>query len=191
MVPESSRRLLTLSAGLWSWAAGELMQKHPESYRVHQLAGEVFEAQEKNDQAMKEFRLALEENPHVPQLHFRIGRLILKQSAENADDNALKEFRQELEINAASAPAEYAIAEIYRGRRDFEQATEHFQRAIKLDPEFAKPHVGLAQVFLSKHDYEQARGQLESAIRLQPDHATAHYNLMLVYRSQGNMEAAN
>jgi tetratricopeptide (TPR) repeat protein len=189
--PDVLYKSAELYTRLWNQAAGELMQKHPESYRVHQLAGEVFEAQEKNEQAVKEFRLALEENPHVAQLHFRIGRLVLKQGAENAEENALKEFRQELEISAASAPAEYAIAEIYRNRRDFEQATEHFQRAIKLDPEFAEPHVGLAQVFLSKHDYEQARGQLESAIRLQPDHATAHYNLMLVYRSQGNMEAAN
>jgi len=189
--PDALYKSAELYTRLWDQAAADLIEKHPESYRVHQLAGEVFEAQEKDEQAIKEYRLALEENPRVPQLHIRMGQLILKRDAENAPDNALAEFRQELLVNPSSAPAEFAIGEVYRARRDFQQSQQHFQRATELDPELAEPHIGLAQVFLSQRDYEKARPELETAIRLEPDNATAHYNLMLVYRGEDNMEAAN
>lgn len=176
---------------LWNEAAGQLMKSHPESYRVHQLAGEVFEAQEKTDRAIKEFRLALQENPRVPELHLRIGQLLLKQGAEDAKKNALEEFGQELKINGRSAPSEYAIADIYRSQRDFVQAAEHYKRAVEFDAEFAEPHVGLAEVFLAQHDPEKACQELELATRLQPENASAHYNLMLAYRSEGKSEEAN
>src|SRR5258708_4131944 len=167
---------------LWNDAAGQLMKSHPESYRVHQLAGEVFEAQEKTDRAIKEFRLALQENPRVPELHFRIGQLLLKQGGGDAEKNALEEFEKELAINSRSAPSEYAIGDIYRGQRDFAEATEHYKRAVQFDAEFAEPHLGLAQVFLAQHDPEKAREELEIATRLQPENASAHYNLMLADR---------
>lgn len=176
---------------LWNQSAGELMQKHPESYRVHQLAGEIFQAQEKYDSAIKEFRLAINENPRLPELHLRIGQLILKQNTENADQDALSEFQKELETNPSSATAEYAIGEVYRNRQEFQEATQHFTNAIRLDSGFAEPHLGMGQIFFSQRDYAKARNQFETATRLQPENATAHYHLMLVYRSLGDSEAAN
>jgi tetratricopeptide (TPR) repeat protein len=50
---------------LWNESAGELMAKHPDSYRVHQLAGEVYEAQNNYDQAIREYSLALQNQPET------------------------------------------------------------------------------------------------------------------------------
>jgi Tfp pilus assembly protein PilF len=52
--PDVLYKSAELYTRLWDQAASELIGKHPDSYRVHQLAGEVFEAQGKAEQATKE-----------------------------------------------------------------------------------------------------------------------------------------
>jgi tetratricopeptide (TPR) repeat protein len=176
---------------LWNDAAGKLMQAHPESYRVHELAGEVFAAQGNDDRAIKEFRMALEKNPRIPQVHFRIAQLLLKQDDAQARDRALDEYRQELAVAPQSAAAENAIGDIYREQQKLEDAAQHYRRAVVIDPGSAEAHIGLAQIWLAQRDPERARQELEIAIGLQPDNAPAHYNLMLAYRSQGRLADAS
>jgi tetratricopeptide (TPR) repeat protein len=175
---------------LWNQAAGELMGKHPESYRVHQLAGEVLEAQGKSEQAIKEYRLALQQNPRIPQLHYRSGHLLLQQAGADSQKNALQEFQAELAVNPQAALAEYAMGEIHRSHQDFLQAVQHYARATEIDPQFAGPHIGLAQVLLAQHSPEKAQPEAEAAVRLDPNNATAHYTLMLAYREQRKMAEA-
>ena len=107
--PDVLYKLAELYTSLWNQTAGELMEKHPESYRVHQLAGEVFEAQGKLEQSIKEYRLALQENGRIAQIHYRIGQLLRQQGGPGADQRALNEFEEELAMNPQASSAEYSI----------------------------------------------------------------------------------
>jgi tetratricopeptide (TPR) repeat protein len=176
---------------LWNEVAGKLIEEHPESYRVNELAGEVFEAQGIDQRAIKEFRLALEKNPRLPQVHFRIGQLLLKQDNAQAKNGALDEFQQELAVDPRSAASENAIGDFYREEQKLDDAAQHYKRAVQLDPDFAQAHIGLAQARLAQHQPASARQELETATKLQPDSATGHYNLMLVYRSEGKLADAS
>jgi tetratricopeptide (TPR) repeat protein len=188
--PDVLYKCADLYTRLWNQAAEKLMEAHPESYRVHQLAGEVFEAQGKSEQAMKEYRLALQQNPRIPLLHYRCGQLLLQQTSADSLKEALQEFQAELAVNSQAGLAEYAIAEIYRSQQDFQPAIQHYARAIEIDPQFASPHIGLAQVLLAQHSPEKAQTEAEAAIRLDRQNASAHYLLMLAYREQRRMAAA-
>src|ERR1700730_13665499 len=130
------------------------MEAHPESYRVHQLAGEVFEAQGKSEQAIKEYRLALQQNPRIPQLHYRCGQQLLQQADPDSQKQALQEFQAELAVDPQAAPAEYALGEVYRSQQDLQQAAQHYARATEMDRQYAGPHIGLAQVLLALHSPE-------------------------------------
>jgi tetratricopeptide (TPR) repeat protein len=123
--PDVLYKSAELYTRLWNQAAEKLMEAHPESYRVHQLAGEVYEAQGKSEQAIKEYRLALQQNPRIPQLHYRCGQLLLQEARADSQKEALAEFAAELALNSQAAPAEYAIGEIYRSQQDFQQAVVH------------------------------------------------------------------
>ena len=184
-------KLAGLYTSLWDQAAGDLMQKHPESYRVHQLAGEVYEAQGKGDQAIREYSLALKENDRIAGLHARMGQILLQQGSPDSETRALAEFQRELGVNPKSAIAEYAIGEIYRRRQDYAQANLHLQRAVALDVNLAEAHIAMAQIFMVQHDAAKSRQEAEIAVHLQPENATAHYTLMVAYRSEGKMEDAN
>jgi tetratricopeptide (TPR) repeat protein len=188
--PDVLYKLAGLYSRLWNEAAGELIQKHPESYRVHQLAGEVYEAQGKGDQAIREYILALRENERVAGIHARIGEILLQLGDADSEIKALAEFQRELAINPESAAAEYAVGEIFRRRQDYVQAAQHLQRALALDPNMAETHIALAQMFMAQHDPHNSSREAALAVQLQPRNAKAHYALMVAYRSEGKMDDA-
>ena len=195
--PDVLFHLAEVYSGLLNTTVNQLLAKHPESYRFHQIAGETLEAESNRPQAIKEYRKALEINPKASSLHYRIGRLTLLTSGgtetvggTQADAQALTEFQKELAINPADEASEYQIGEIcYRGQR-YQEAKQHFLRAIELSPDFAEAHAGLAKVELGDHQPSLALKELEHAIKLQPNNASAHYTLMLVYRDLGQTQQA-
>jgi tetratricopeptide (TPR) repeat protein len=189
--PDVLYNLAGVYSQLWNATAAELLKEHPESYRIHQLAGETLEAHGKNDLAMREYRKAIEINPKVPRLHYRIGRLIASKGRDpDSDKEALSQFQQELAVNPADAASEYEMGEIFWKDHKLEEAQKHFLRALELSPAFVEARVGLAKVYAADRLPEKALKELEQAIRLGPENAAAHYTLMLVYRDLDRTEEA-
>jgi len=175
---------------LWNESAGELMAKHPDSYRVHQLAGEVYEAKNNYDQAIREYNLALERNPKLPQMHFRIGQIYLHEGNEEVDEKAMDEFRLEKAIDPDSAVTDLAMADIEMHRHNLDQAKPLYEEASRLDPSLVDASVGLARILLEQHNIDAAVQQLRAVVAQHPDDAQAHYVLMLAYRGQKKMPEA-
>ena len=176
---------------MWNESAGELMAKHPDSYRVHQLAGEVYEAKNDYDQAIREYSLALENNPKLPQMHYRIGQLYLHQGSEEVDEKAMEEFRREKEINPESAVSDLAMADIEMHRHQLGRAKPLYEEAARLDPTLSEARVGLAKILLEQHETDAAVRELRAIIAGHPDDAAAHYSLMRAYREQKKIQEAS
>jgi tetratricopeptide (TPR) repeat protein len=175
---------------LWNQTADELMAKHPDSYRVHQLGGEVYEAKNDYDQAIREYSLALERKPDLPNMHYRIGQMYLHQDSEEVDDKAMKEFIEEKSIDPDSAVTDLAMAGIEMHRHNLDKAKPLYEEAARLDPGLVEARVGLAKVLLEKHDPASAEHLLLDVVAQHPDSAEAHYVLMLAYRGQKKMTEA-
>lgn len=175
---------------LWTESAEQLVAAHPDSFRVHQLAGEVNEAQGNTGQAIRQYRVALAENDRLPQLHFRIGQLLLKEGAPDADAKAMEEFRAELALHPRSAPAELAMAEIERHAGQLDDAERNYRLAAETEPGLVAARVGLAQTLLARHQVPQAQAELQQLLVQHPESAQAHYQLMLALRAQGKLPEA-
>jgi len=175
---------------LWNESAGELMAKHPDSFRVHQLAGEVYEAKNNYDQAIREYTLALERNPRLPQMHYRIGQIYLHQGSEEVDEKAMNEFRLEKAIDPESAVTDLAMAGIEMHRHNLDKAKPLYEEAALLDPSLVDASIGLAKILLEEHEVDAAVQQLRAAVAEHPEDAQAHYVLMLAYRQQKKMPEA-
>jgi predicted Zn-dependent protease len=175
---------------MWNETADELIRTHPESYRVHQLAAEVNEAQGNLAQAIRQYKAALGENPKLPQMHYRIGQLLLRTGGADADEKAMEEFQAELATNPQSASAALAMGEIKRHQGQLAEATASYKQALTLEPGLPEARVGLAQTLLAQHHVDASEEELRTLIVEHPESAQAHYAMMLAYRAQGKLPEA-
>ena len=175
---------------MWTETADQLIKTHPESYRVHQLAAEVNEAQGNLAQAIRQYRTALSENPKLPQMHYRIGQLLLRTGDADADEKAMAEFRDELAINPQSASSALAMGEIERHQGKLPEAIAAYTQALSIEPALPEARVGLAQTFLAQHHVEETKEELRPLIAEHPENAQAHYTMMLAYRAEGKLSEA-
>src|SRR5262245_41820430 len=188
--------VLYLSAHVYSdlsmRASQQLLFKAPSSYQVRLLNAEALETQERWNEAASEYRAILSQNPNLPGIHYRLGRLLLS-LPDNAvtsttRDDADKEFEEELKINPKNAGAEYVLGELTRQARDWPQAIDHFSQATKLDPAFADAFIGLGRSLIAARKFTEAVAPLEHAAKLQPDNPAAHYHLAIAYSRCGRKE---
>jgi len=173
-------------------ASQALLFTNPGSYQVHQLNAEALEAQEKWDEAAEEYRVVLAQDPKLPGIHYRLGRIILSKPETPATrEEARKEFEAELSNNPSNAGAEFVLAEFARQGENYTEAIQRFTRATKLDAMFADAFLGLGRSLLDAGRAAEAISPLERASKLQPDNPTAHFILANAYRRSGRQADAD
>lgn len=173
-------------------AASQLATMAPASIPALEMDADAAEQQGKWDQAEKDYRKILEQNPRYPAIHFRLARLILSKPSPPPDfaEQAKKELQQELEIDPANAGAEYVLGELARQAQELAGAEQHFSKATQLDPNFADAYLGLGMVLLAEKKYPEAVAPLERAVKLQPANPAGHYSLATAYARTGRKEDA-
>ena len=168
----------------------KLATDSPGSYQAHELLAEAFESQGKWDDAEKEYRGILKDNPALPGIHFRLGRLLLSRPnpAPEAANEARQQFIEELKIDPKNAGAEYVLGEMARQSQQWDEAVNHFSRAAKLDPQFGEAFLGLGMALNAEKQYANAVAPLETAVKLEPSNPDAHYNLAMAFARSGHKE---
>jgi len=174
-------------------ASQQLAISAPNSAQAHELNAESLELQGKWDQAAKEYEAIAQQNPRLPGLHFRRGRLLLSEPNPPADasEQAKKEFQQELEIDPNNAGAEYVLGELARQESQWPEAIQHFSRATKLDAGFGDAFLGLGTTLLSAKRFADAIPPLETAVKLEPRNPGAHYSLATALTRAGRKQDAD
>lgn len=168
-----------------------LLRVAPGSYQAHRLDAEALEVEGKNADAIAEYRSILAVTPHVPGVHYQIGRLLLAGDHDSAAvQEAGKEFEAELATNPDDARSEYELGEMARESRKWNEAIEHFGRAVKIDPQFAEALIGLGKSLISAGRASEAVAPLEKAVKVEPRDAVAHYQLSFAYLRVGREEDA-
>jgi tetratricopeptide (TPR) repeat protein len=173
-------------------ASLELARTAPNSYQAHQLNGEALEVQGRWDDAAKEYQAVLQQNPKLPGIHYRLGRILVSKPGfgPEAAEQAKHEFEQELQIDPSNAGAEYVLGALARQNQEWGEAIAHFSRATKLDAGFADAFLGLGAALISIKQFAEAVAPLETAVKLHPENPDAHYNLATAYSRVGRKEDA-
>jgi tetratricopeptide (TPR) repeat protein len=190
--PEVLYALIHAYSDLSTQASQTLAQSAPASPQAHELLAESYEAQGKWDNAEKEYRGIVAQNPKLPGIHFRLGRLLLSKPdpAATVADDARREFTQELAIDPTNAGAEYVLGELARQESQWPEAIAHFTRATKLDAGFGDAFLGLGTTLLSAKRFSEAIPPLETAVKIEPRNPAAHYSLATALTRAGRREDA-
>ena len=169
----------------------ELMQAAPTSYQVHELNAESLEVQGKWEEAAGEYRKILQQNPRLPGIHYRLGRVLLSAPpSDNMAEDAKKEFQQELEIDPKNAGAEYVMGELAREAQQWDDAIKHFARATALDRGFTDAFFGLGRSLISADRSAEAIAPLETFVKMQPQEPAGHFQLATAYNHAGRKAEA-
>ncbi len=165
-----------------------LIDKYPDSFRSHQLRGKMLAEQSRIDEAIAEYRKALELQPDVPDLHFAIGNLEWQQGR-------LEEARKELETEMTSNPKDaYSLYELgdiaYREQR-IGDAEVALKQSVKLNSSLKEAWLLLAKLQEQTRP-EDSLADLKRAIAIDPNDPAPHYSLMALLKRQHRLaESSN
>lgn len=167
-----------------------LARTAPSSAQARELLAESYEMQGKWDEAEKEYRAIVSQDPKLPGIHLRLGRLLLSKPnpSPTVAEDAKREFTEELAIDPANPAVEYVLGELARQDQSWDEAVAHFSKAAKLDPQFSEAYLGLGISLISLKRYAEATPPLEKAVKLDPRNPNAHYQLGTAYTRAGRKE---
>jgi tetratricopeptide (TPR) repeat protein len=164
-----------------------LYQVDANSYRVHQLMGDLEAAKNDDKTAMEEYRAAIALKPTVPNLHYSLGHLLWKnlQTAESRT-----EFEKELEFNPRHVGALHDLGDTYLLEHQPEKAVGYLKRALAIDPSDPDLHRDLGTGYTELRDYRRAESEFKIAVTGDHD-GSVHYKLGRVYQALGEKAKAD
>jgi tetratricopeptide (TPR) repeat protein len=176
---------------LASRASQDLAATAPSSYQALELEAEAMESQARWEDAAGEYKKILQQNPNVPGIHFRLGRVALSKSESPANtEEARKEFEEELKIDPTNAAAQFSLGEIARRGGQWDEAISRFTNASRLDSGFAEAFLALGMSLNSAERYSEAVAPLQRYMKMLPADPAGHYQLSIAYARTGRKEDA-
>lgn len=164
-----------------------LYQADPNSYRWHQLMGDIAAAKGDDGKAIGEYRAAVSLKPSLPNLHYSLGHLLWK-------DLKVSEARIELEAELASNPhhagALTDLGDSYLLEHQPEKALPYLNSALAVDAGNPDIHRDLGTAYSELGDYRKAEEELKIAVATDHD-GSVHYKLARAYQALGEKENAS
>jgi tetratricopeptide (TPR) repeat protein len=129
------------------------------------------------DQAIVQYRQALELDPSYAQAHLNLGMALVRQPGRL--DEAVAEFRHAIDLNPSLVDAHYNLGvalSATTGRAD--NAVAEYKATLQLKPDYAQAHFNLGSIYATMPgESDEAIAQYRDALRLKPSLAEAHFNL--------------
>jgi tetratricopeptide (TPR) repeat protein len=155
--------------------------------QVHQNLALTYARQEKYDEAVKEYKLALKETPGVPALHFGLGTVY-------KDMKRFSEAIEQLTIAVSIIP-DYSDAYInlgvsYEGLGEYERAEMAYRRVATLEPDKAQPYIKLGDLYMTMKEYRLSAENFSRAVQLDPDNHVLFTKLGVLFGHVGDTATA-
>jgi tetratricopeptide (TPR) repeat protein len=199
--------LASLSAVAWMqtgyWQDRETLWRHTlactsRNFMAHKGLAEVLVERGRTDEAIAEFRSALQITPYDVDLYFATAAALVR---AGRDDEAMACYAKGLQAESldpltrarrrkesapepqAMEPTEHEAYVHYNmgvaldsaGRT--RAAAAHYEKALQFRPVFALAHFNLANALADLGNVREAIAHYEQALRQEPGYAKAHYNL--------------
>ena len=164
----------------------KLYQADPNSYRVHQLMGDLEVAKGNDAKAIEEYRAAIALKSSLPNLHYSLGHLLWKNLQV---PEARAELEAELELNPRHPGALNDLGDTYLLEHQPDKALPYLVRALAADSSIPDIHRDLGTAYSQLRDYRKAEEQFKIAVPTDHD-GSVHYKLARVYQALGEKENA-
>ena len=158
----------------------------PGSWRVHQLRAEAHRQRQADDEAISEYRRAIDLKPDEAELHRSLGLLYL---LNNAYDEAERAFERALALDSSNARTLYFVGRLFIARQQHAASIEYFETALRLDPNLIEARPSLGRAYLRVGRFEEAAAELKQGLAFDY-YGDIHYSLFQAYRQLGDLDEA-
>jgi tetratricopeptide (TPR) repeat protein len=159
----------------------------PRNERAHNGVGLALARRQRMDEAMVQYRKALELNPNYCDAHNNLG-LVLADLGRI--DEAMDCYHKALEIDPNQAQAHNNLGAVLVKCGRVDEALAEFHRALQIEPDYAEAHDNLGAALAKNEHIDEAVAEYQRALEIEPDHANAHYNLGIVLAKRGEYDEA-
>jgi tetratricopeptide (TPR) repeat protein len=165
----------------------ELLNDMGSTPELHVLLGRAYRETGYLDEAIREFKKAIELDPRYPRVHYYLALAYLAQGEKERFPTARPLFEQELAINPKEFFSTFFLGVIHLEDRDFPVAEDYLKKAVQLQPENPDPLLYLGQVYFETNHPELAIETLRKSIALTTDPAHNHYQVSKAYTMIGQI----
>jgi protein O-mannosyl-transferase len=117
-------------------------------------------------EALIEYRIAVEIDPHRFQSHNNLANLL---AATGSRDEALKEYQEALRLNPNAALAHVNLGTLYVDMGRFDEAMREYSEAARFAPEDPRPYYLMGKASLRRGQSGEALKHFREALRLGPN----------------------
>lgn len=141
----------------------------------------------KNDEALKEFKKALAFDSQNTTAQTYIGKLNL---AKGNTFEAIKAFKTMVQSQPSSADAHINLANAYFQDKQYAASEKEFKAAARLDPTNPLPDYTLGLQYVKTDRLVEAEAQFKKVQKISPKDGNVYYALGALYNKQGKYEDA-
>src|SRR5438270_4782135 len=190
--------LLLLTLGALSWRQCRdyrdietlwrtTIARNPDCWMAYSNLGSFLSGRGDVDEAIRDFRKALELWPDQSKDHNNLGKALV-QKGRIAE--AMDHFQTALRISPDDPDTETNIGAALLQQGDVDGAISHLQRAVEKWPRHAQAHINLGDALLQKRETDAAIAEYGKTLELPFDHAETLYSIGNALRQKGDVEEA-
>lgn len=161
---------------------GDATRKSPGSHIPYLYLGRAYYDRGRLDEAIKEYRSALNLKPEDALGHNNLG---LAYYDKGLTDDAIEEFLLALSLDPGIEMAHINLGNAFVRKGRFEKAVMEYREAIRTQPDHAGGYMNLGNVFYILGHTEDAIEKYRAALRLDPGIIDARFNLGIAYKKKG------
>ncbi len=109
--------------------------------------------------AEREFKRAIELNPHYANRHYYYSYDYLSPTGRHQE--AIAEMKRAQELDPLSAIINTNLGRTYHFARQYDRAIEQYRKALEIDPNFGQTHFRLGEAYGMKGMFEEAVAELK------------------------------
>ncbi len=164
-----------------------LEESFPDSWRSHQLRAEGAALRGADNDAIKEYAVAIQLKPDAAELHEALGEIFLDKKSY---DEARAELEKSLTLSPSRARTLYLLGRLYLAKHETEKSVPYLKEALRHQPSMMEASGLLGTACVRLGQYASAVPELERAAPLD-FYGDVHYQLSLAYRRLGKIELAD
>ncbi len=154
----------------------------PESAEVHNFLGIMLAEHGRMDEAVAQFRRALELDPGSARTHWNLGAAL---ASRGARPEAITHLRRSVELDPANARARADLASQLIDAGQLDAAIEQSRAALSVAPDLVEAHNSLGIALALKGQLDEAITQFQRSLSLNPDQVSTQRDLTLALQRRG------